>query len=72
MILTSEMLAHLGVEDHVTVTYETGRIVLSAPAPGAKLAPGRNRQTREEAMRSPFAQYEALQRLAEVPDSETS
>ena len=68
LILTNEMLAHLGVEDRVTVTYETGRIVLTAPAPDAKLTPGRNRQSREEAMHSTLSQYEdALQRLADVP-----
>ena len=71
IILTSEMLAHLGVEDQVTVTYETGRIVLSAPTQGAKLTPGRNRQRKDDAMHSTFAQYDgALQRLAEAPGSE--
>jgi antitoxin component of MazEF toxin-antitoxin module len=70
LILTNEMLAHLGVEDQVTVTYETGRLVLTAPEPGAKLAPGRNRQSKAEALRSTFDQYdEALQRLADVPAS---
>jgi antitoxin component of MazEF toxin-antitoxin module len=68
VILTSEMLAHLGVEDRITITYEADRIVLTAPAPGAKLTPGRNRQRKQEAMRSTLAQYEnALQRLAEPP-----
>lgn len=70
LILTAEMLAHLGVEDQVTVTYEANRIVLSAPTPGAKLMPGRNRQSREDAMRSTFSQYEeAMQRLADAPKS---
>ncbi|MFN3648820.1 MAG: hypothetical protein ACK47B_04490 [Armatimonadota bacterium] len=68
LILTSDMLAHLGVDDQVTITYETGRIVLSAPAAAARLAPGRNRQSKTEAMRATFDQYEdALQRMAEVP-----
>jgi antitoxin component of MazEF toxin-antitoxin module len=72
VILTSEMLAHLGVEDQVTITYEADRIVLSAPVPGARLTPGRNRQRKEDAMCSTFAQYEgALQRLAEAPGSES-
>ena len=70
LILTSEMLAHLGVEDQVAVTYEAGRLVLSAPAPGAKLTPGRNRQSKEDAMRSTFSQYEsALRRLTDASDS---
>lgn len=73
LILTSDMLAHLGVEDHVIVTYETGRLVLSAPAPDSKLAPGRNRQSKAEAMRATFEQYEdTLQRLADVPIPEAS
>lgn len=68
LILTSEMLAHLGVEDQVTITYEAGCIVLRAPAPGAKLTPGRHRQRRDEAMGSTLVQYEqALQRLASAP-----
>jgi antitoxin component of MazEF toxin-antitoxin module len=72
VILTGDMLAHLGVEDLVAVTYEADRIVLSAPTPGAKLTPGRNRQSREDAMRSTFSQYEgALQRLADAPGSES-
>ena len=69
IILTAEMLAHLGVEDQVTVTFETDRIALSAPAPGAKLSPGRRRQSNEDAMASTLSQYEgALQRLAEAPE----
>lgn len=73
VILSSEMLAHLGVEDQVTVTYEAGRIVLSAPVPGAKLTPGRHRQSKEEALRSTFAEFaEALQRLAEPPDADST
>lgn len=68
VILTGDMLAHLGVEDQVAITFEAGRIVLSAPPPGTRLAPGRNRQSKADAVRSTFTQYEgALQRLAEVP-----
>lgn len=71
VILTGDMLAHLGVEDQVAITFETGRLVLSAPGSHAQLTPGRNRQSKEEAMCSTFEQYgEALQRLAEPPDSE--
>lgn len=73
VILTNEMLAHLGVEDQVVITYETGRIVLTAPDSGSRLVPGRNRQSKADAMRSTFAQYEeTLQRLADVPGSEDS
>jgi len=55
------------------VTYETGRIVLSAPTPGAMLTPGRNGQSKAEALRSTFEQYDdTLQRLAGVPAPEAS
>lgn len=68
VILTTEMLEHLGVEDQVEVTFETGRLVLTAPSPEARLRPGPNRQSATEAMRATFAQYEdAMQQLADVP-----
>lgn len=71
LILTSEMMDHLGVLEQVSVTFETGRIVLTAPAPEARLVPGRRRQSRAEAVEATLAQYgEALQRLAGPPGKE--
>ena len=73
VILTTDMLAHLGVEDEVEVTYETGRLVLTAPSGNAKLRPGPNLQSKAEAMRSTFAQYDTtLQRLAGVPNPDAA
>lgn len=70
IVMTRDMLDHLGVTEAVEVTLEKGRIVITAPAEGAVPArrPPRRRQTFEDAMTSTFAQYDpALQRLAEAP-----
>src|SRR4051794_10391359 len=73
VILTSDMLAHLGVEDLVEVTFETGRLVLTAPPQDAKRRPGPRRQSKKEAMRATFDQYEsALQQLADVPGADAT
>ena len=67
IILTNDMLAHLGLEDRVVITFQEDSIVLRAPASESKLTPGRNRQSKEDAMRSTFEQYDvALQRLADA------
>ena len=66
IVLTQEMIAHLGVSDQVEVRFETGRLVLSLPS---GLQPGPNRKSFEDAMNSTFERYdEALRRLATVPD----
>ena len=64
IVLTRDMLAHLGVTDAVDVVYETGRLVITAPkSPGL-------RQSFEEALSATTGQYgDALRRLADVSGS---
>ena len=57
--LTKDMLQHLGVDSQVEVTFEKGKIVLTAP---------RKRQSFEDAVQSTFKQYDgALKELSEAP-----
>ncbi|BDI28103.1 hypothetical protein CCAX7_001540 [Capsulimonas corticalis] len=63
LIITRDMLQHLGVSDEVEVAFEAGRIVISAPIVEAP----RRRQSFEEAADATFIQYdEALRRLADA------
>ncbi len=67
LLLTEDMLQHLGVADEVELTFEAGQIVLTAPHSGVP-APGR-RKSFEEAKNATFAQYDtAMQRLANVDE----
>ncbi|MEO7716804.1 MAG: AbrB/MazE/SpoVT family DNA-binding domain-containing protein [Capsulimonas sp.] len=60
LILTRDMLQHLGVTDEVEIAFEAGRIVLTAPVASAP----RRRETFEEAADAVFEQYdETLRRL---------
>jgi antitoxin component of MazEF toxin-antitoxin module len=69
VVLTKDMLAHLGVEDRVEIAFEKGQIILTAPSSSSRLTPGRNRQSFEAAKDATFAQYgPALQRLADVAE----
>jgi antitoxin component of MazEF toxin-antitoxin module len=62
IVLTREMLEHLGVTETVDVSFEDGRIVLAAPREAA--AP-RRRQSFREAADATLEQYdEALKELA--------
>ena len=65
LILTRTMLEHLGANDAVKVSMESGCIVLTTTAEGA-VRP-RKRQTAEEAHDATLAQYgPALQKLADA------
>ena len=64
LILSREMLEHLGVTDAVEVTLEDGRLVLSASSQASSGAPA-PAQTFAEAAEDTLAQYdEALRRLS--------
>jgi len=64
IILTSDMLDHLGVETSVDITLEAGKIVITAPAAGAVVS-RRRRQSFREAADATLKQYDiALENLA--------
>ncbi|MDX1934030.1 MAG: hypothetical protein SFU56_15625 [Capsulimonadales bacterium] len=70
IILTSELKA-AGLEEIVEVTVRGNEIVIGPPqrnlAPTPAQKPGKNRQSRREAMESTMSQYEsALRRLADA------
>lgn len=65
IVLTRDMLEHLGVMETVDVSFEDGRIVLAAPREETTAVPLR-KQSFREAADATLEQYdEALKRLAE-------
>lgn len=63
VILTQDMLSHLGAEEIVDIAFEAGKLVITAPERGT-VAP-RKRQTFREAAESTMNQYDvALTNLA--------
>jgi len=67
LILTSE-LQLIGADGQVEIEVHGDRIVIKATK-NPRLTPGPNRQTRDEATRSTFAEYgTTLKRLGETPD----
>jgi len=69
IILTRDMIDHLGISDAVEIEFEQGRLVLHAPATDATPAT-RRRPTAEESIRRGIEKYrpafEALGRDTEV------
>ena len=55
IILTRDMIAHLGVEDAVDISIEEGRIVLTAPSPDA--VPAKRKISVRDAALEGIAQY---------------
>jgi hypothetical protein len=55
IILTRDMIEHLGIEDAIDISIEEGRIVLTAPA--ANAAPIRRKISVREAGREIIEQY---------------
>ena len=67
LLLSRDMLDHLGVTEAVEVTFEKGKIVLTKPSGLFPVKPGRRRQSFEDALKSTIEQYgPALQRLADA------
>lgn len=63
LVLTRDMLDHLGVTDAVDISMERGKIVITAPV-GAK---PRRRMTFEEAKEATFKKYNrTMTRLADA------
>jgi len=68
ILLSVDMLAHLGVDETVEISMEPGKIVLTAPT-GVTVKPGK-RQSVREAIDATFAQYgDAMQELADYKEA---
>ena len=72
IILTSDMLDHLGIKDSIQIDLADGVVILRAPAADATLSrirPGPNRQNHRDALIDTFDQYDGtLRRLSAAPD----
>lgn len=71
ILLSRDMLAHLGVGETIEISMEPGRIVLTAPS-SVSIKPGA-KQTVQEAMEATFEQYDnTMQRLAGYQEDPSS
>lgn len=64
IILTQDMLSHLGAQEVIDIAFEAGKLVITAPERGT-IAPRRRRQSFREATEATMNQYDtALANLA--------